>query len=96
MLPRHAFIYSIAKIARDGKFEINKTLLLWPVPYPPPKKRLHSVKVGCGLLLRPLTAQNKQLQPHVNTKQMLDKRASPPSLSTYPARDSLHWRAGVR
>ena len=52
MLPRHAFIYSIAKIARDGKFEINKTLVLWAAPYPP-KKRLHSVKAGCGLLLRP-------------------------------------------
>ena len=38
MLPRHAFIYSIAKIARDGKFEINKTLVLWAAPYPPPKK----------------------------------------------------------
>ena len=96
MLPRHALIYSIAKIARDGKFEINNTLVLWAAPYPPPQKKATQCESGMWSPSEAPTAQNKQLQPHVNTKQMLDKRASPWSPSTYPARDSLHWRAGVR
>lgn len=49
MLPRHAFIYSIAKIARDGKFEINKTLVLWAVPYLPPPQKKKATQCESGM-----------------------------------------------
>lgn len=53
-------------------------------------------KRRCSLLRRPLSAQNKQLQPHVNTKQMLAERANPhaPKLTLLSALSTGGWRRG--